>query len=103
MTGAYESCNHVIATLYKIEYACNKGWCAPTCTEQACKWNQSTKKDIGSQLITDLIVRKKLRTDDTNKESKRQEEIRMKDLQEFDPRIASHRLFDEKKFTNILG
>ena len=33
MAGAYESCNHVIATLYKLEFANNKGWISPACTE----------------------------------------------------------------------
>ena len=33
MAGAYESCNHVITTLYKLEFANNKGWISPACTE----------------------------------------------------------------------
>ena len=62
MAGVYEACNHVDATLYKIEYANNKGWCSPSCTETACQWNQSTKKDIEPKRITESFVRKSLRT-----------------------------------------
>ena len=69
MAGAYEACNHIIATLYKIEYANNKGWCSPACTETACQWNQSTKKDIEPKRIKNLIVRKKLRTDEDEQET----------------------------------
>ena len=101
MAGAYEACNHIIATLYKIEYANNKGWCTPACTEIACNWNRSTKKDIEPTLITDLIVRKRLRTDE-DKESKNRERTRMKDLQKFDPRIENHREFNEAKFKSFL-
>ena len=44
MAWAYESCNHVIITLYKLEYANNKGWVSPACTDIVCQWNESTKK-----------------------------------------------------------
>ena len=44
--GAFEVCNHVIASLYKTKYANNKGWCNSICTEQACVWNKSSRKDI---------------------------------------------------------
>ena len=40
MAGANRTCNHVIATLYKLEYANSKGWCNPACTETTCQWNQ---------------------------------------------------------------
>ena len=36
MAGSFETCNHVIATLYKIEYAHRKGLCNLACTETAC-------------------------------------------------------------------
>ena len=31
-----ETCNHVIATLYKNEYAYTKGWCNLACAETVC-------------------------------------------------------------------
>ena len=64
MTDAYEACNYpvAVATLYKIEYASNKGWCSSSCTKTACQWNQSTKKDIELKRITELFVCKSLMT-----------------------------------------
>ena len=53
MTGAYKSCNNVIATLYKLEYANNKGWISPACTDIACQWNKSTKKNDDLSKISD--------------------------------------------------
>ena len=40
MAGCSASCNHVIATLYKIEYANRQGWVDPTCTSIHCLWNK---------------------------------------------------------------
>ena len=101
MAGAFEVCNHVIATLYKMEYANNKGWCNPTCTEQACVWNKSSRKDINPCLITDLDVRKRIANNVTDNNEK--ENTRMKALQEFDPRIESHRDFNEHSFETFLN
>ena len=101
MAGAFEVCNHVIATLYKMEYANNKGWCNPTCTEQACVWNKSSRKDINPCLITDLVVRKRIANNVTDNNEK--ENTRMEALQEFDPRIESHRDFNEHSFETFLN
>ena len=46
MTGAYETCNHVIACCYKFDYANRKGFCNASCTEQAYAWNKGTKKEV---------------------------------------------------------
>ena len=62
MAGAYQACNHFVATLYKIEYANSKGWRSPSCTETVCQWNQSTEKDIEPKRITELFLRRSLRT-----------------------------------------
>ena len=62
MAGAYEACNHVLSTFYKIEYANNKGWSSPFCSEAAFQWNQPTKKDIEPKRITELFVCTGLRT-----------------------------------------
>ena len=103
MTGTYECCNHIIATLYKMEYACRMGWCSPACTDIACQWNKSTKNDIEPKRISDIIVRKKLATN-TGKETDdiSREEKRMKELNEFDPRIELHRNNSATDLTNLL-
>ena len=38
--------NHVIAVLYKEEFAGERGFIDPYCTERACFWNTSNNKDI---------------------------------------------------------
>ena len=62
MAGSSACCNHVIATLYKIEYATTHGYNDPACTSIPCKWNQSTKKEVVPRRITEMVVRKKIRT-----------------------------------------
>ena len=34
--SAYKTCNHVIACLYKVDFANTKGFCNPSCAEQVC-------------------------------------------------------------------
>ena len=91
MAGANRTCNHVIATLYKLEYANSKGWYNPACTKTACQWNQRTHKEVKLKRITNLSVHKKLGTNTSKVDKEAPEETRMKHLQDFDPRIESHR------------
>ena len=46
MTGASRCCNHVIAVLYKVEYANANNFCSPACTSIPYDWKKSTKKII---------------------------------------------------------
>ena len=87
MAGSFETCNHVVATLYKIEYAHTKGWCNLACTETSCQWNKGTRKEVEPKLMTDLFVRNKLRSKHADIDDENQEETRMKNLNAFDPRI----------------
>ena len=52
--GYSKCCNHVIAVLYKVEYANQHGLTNPSCTDVACYWNSSSKKDIGPTRIKDM-------------------------------------------------
>ncbi|XP_071177650.1 uncharacterized protein [Mytilus edulis] len=45
IAGLAQTCNHVIAVLYKIEFATNMGYNDPSCTSVPCGWNTSTKKN----------------------------------------------------------
>ena len=85
MAGAYAACNHIIATLYKIEYASNKGWCTPARTEVACQWNKSSKKIIEPTGVTDLFIWKRLRADDW--QDKNREKTTVEDLQILTPEL----------------
>ena len=57
MAGYFETCNHIIAIMYKIEYAHTKGWCNLVFTEALGRWN---RKEVEAKRITDLLVTKKL-------------------------------------------
>ena len=45
MVGASRCCNHVIAVLYKVEYANTNNFFSPACASIPCGWNKSTKKN----------------------------------------------------------
>ena len=80
MAGAFEVCDHVTATLYKMEYANNKGWRNPTCTEQGCVCNKSSRKEINPCLTTDLVVRRRIANNETIDDNNNKENTRMKPL-----------------------
>ena len=42
MAGSSECCNHIIATLYKVEYGVTHEFTQPACTSVPCAWNSST-------------------------------------------------------------
>ena len=43
MAGASACCNHIIAALYKIDYAQTRGYCNPACTSVTCSSLQNVK------------------------------------------------------------
>ena len=105
MTVAYETCNHVIACLYKIDYENSKELCSPACTEQACTCNKGTKMEIVLKRITDLTVRKKLASRDDKGSALlkvSREETRMKGLNSFDSRIESQRQINYDNISHFL-
>ena len=42
--GLSQCCNHVVNVLYKINDAVDKTMFTPSCTEQSCVWNESSKE-----------------------------------------------------------
>eukprot|EP00795_Rhopilema_esculentum_P003892 gene3892-15201_t len=52
--GYSKCCKHLIAVLYKVEYANQHGLTNSSYTDVACYWNLSTKKDIGPTKIKDM-------------------------------------------------
>ena len=95
--GTSECCNHIIATLYKMEYDYSQGYTNPSCTSVPCSWNQQTKKDVEPCRIVNLVVRKDKRTADRQDG----EGIISDAWKEFDPRKPFHRKItetDKQKF-----
>ena len=52
--GYSKCCNHLIAVLYKVEQANLQGLTNPSCTDVACYWKSSSKKNIGPSRIKDM-------------------------------------------------
>ncbi|GFS22042.1 YqaJ viral recombinase domain [Elysia marginata] len=44
--GLCHTCNHMIAVLYKVEYAIGNNVHSKSCTETSCQWNKGTRKEI---------------------------------------------------------
>lgn len=101
MAGASGCCNHVIAAMYKVEYACIQGFCSPACTSIPCGWNKSTKTVIEPKRIADIVVRKKLRS--TKAERSNREEARMAALNEFDPREKVQQKMTDERLSMLLN
>ena len=93
MTRASRCCNHVIALLYKVEYANTNNFCSRTCTSIPYDWSKSTTKIIEPRMISEIAVRKKMRSSMGNKlkDTIPCEEKRMQELNLFDPRTNIHR------------
>ena len=88
MAGTSRCCNHIIATLYKVEYANSNSFCSPSCTSMPCGWNQSTRKVTEPKRISEIAVRKKKKRTKLGENSKtgiNREENGMIELNKFDP------------------
>ena len=93
MTRASRCCNHVIALLYKVEYANANNFCSPACTAIPYGWNKSTIKIIEPKMIGEIAVWRKMRWSMGNKpkDTIPREEKRMRELNLFDPQTNIHR------------
>ena len=98
MAGTSRCCNHVIAALYKIDHAKTHGYFDPLCTSVPCGWNKANKRHVTGGRISDIYIRKKERSSQDKKQDANREEIRSQALAEFDPRNASHRKKQMKRF-----
>ena len=58
MAGTSQSCNHVIAVMYKTDYAYQKGYLDKACTNIPRNWNQGTKKDVQPKMVCDIKLAK---------------------------------------------
>ena len=74
--------------LYKVEYANANNFCSPALISMPCDWNKSTKKIIEPKRISEIVVRKKMRSGmgDKPKDTILREEKNL-----FDPRTNIHR------------
>ena len=104
MASTNQSCNHVIAVIYKIDYALQKDLLNPSCTSTSCSWNKSAKRDIEPKKIKDTVIRKKIRLRsnieelDTYKEKGRSEE-----LQNFNQVLQSFRKLKDEEVSKFYS
>ena len=57
IAGMAQTCNHIIAVLYKLEYASTNGYNSPACTSLPCNWNSSTRKDVQPSRLSAMNIR----------------------------------------------
>ena len=55
--GYSQTCNHVIAVAYKVEYAVSKQYNTPASTSLACTWNASVRKNIEPCKVKNMDLR----------------------------------------------
>ena len=77
IAGTSEVCNHLIALLYKVNYAFKKNYISPACTSIPQGWNGGTKKEVAPGQTRHLKFIKHRRTrKDTNGDPAIEQELR---------------------------
>ncbi|XP_022777649.1 uncharacterized protein LOC111319083, partial [Stylophora pistillata] len=88
VAGTNLNCNHILAVLYKINFAYKKGYSNPACTSLPEGWNRGTHKQVEPRRICDLLIR----NDSKHKEDKKtRTPINSQAQREFDPRHPEQR------------
>ena len=98
IAGTSATCNHIIASLYKVEYAFTHGHTDPSCTSLPCGWNVSTRSDVQPGKIMNMRIRKEKRT--TGNEEN--EGIIIDEWRHFDPRKEWERNETDKQKKGFL-
>ena len=94
--GYGQTCNHIIAVLFKVEYAIASDYNNPACTEVSSKWNDQTQKQVMPMKVKNMDIR----TDSCLKESNAEErEAKRNTRLNFEPRRAG----EEKVKPEAMG
>ena len=93
--GNSQTCNHVIAACYKIEYAITNHMNKPACTSEACEWNKSGRKGIKPSKVKDMD----LRGSTGNQGSRESAQAR----RAFEPRRAGDNSIEASTIQDFLG
>ena len=98
--GTAEVCNHVIALLYKVNFAYKKAYISPACTSVPQGWNKGTKRDVLPNQIKNLVFRKdKKMRDDTAKEQGPNATLK----KQFDPRKPQYRQLTNERVSALIN
>ena len=95
--GLSRCCNHVIAALYKINFAVSEGLTNPSCTEVKSKFNDMSKKVIKGCKIKDITFEKHVLCRETKKPL-----INSTVKRSFDPRGSEPAKINEELFFEKL-
>ena len=82
--GFSQSCNHVMALLYKVEHAVAQGYTNPACTSIPCRWNDCSFREVEPKKIKELNIREDNRLNVEEGHKRRNISLDMKIS--FDPR-----------------
>ena len=100
IAGTGEVCNHVIALLYKVNYAFKKEYISPACTSIPQGWNKGTKKEVAPSQIRNLsFVKHKKTRKETGRDSAMELELRKR----FDPRRPCDRKLTNERVSDLLS
>lgn len=99
IAGTGEVCNHVIALLYKVNYAFHKDYISPACTSIPQGWNKGTKKEVTPNRIQNLTFRKDKKT---KKSIERDQVLDQRMRKVFDPRKPEDRGLTNERVSSLL-
>ena len=104
ITGTAEACSHVIAVLYKVNYAYNKQYVSPACTSIPQGWNHGTKREVKPSKLADLTFRK----DKKSKKASKRNPLKNPSVdqtlrKEFDPRKPDDRTMTNDRVSLLMN
>ena len=97
--GTAEVCNHVIALMYKVNFAYKKAYISPACTSVPQGWNKGTKKDVEPNQIKNLVFRKDKKTQEDSARDNR-DNLNLKN--QFDPRKQQDRQLTNERVSSLI-
>ena len=99
VAGSSLCCNHIIALMYKLNYAYKKGYVNPACTSIPQGWNKGTRREVTPKRISELFIR----NDSCKKaEQRNRPPINSKAKQNFDPRHLDQRQMTNERVSELF-
>ena len=100
--GFCQCCKHIVAALYKINFANENGLTNPACTDELCKRNTSAKK-IKPMKIKDMDIREHNRENEEKKKKKEHAPRTYNEKRSYDPRPQPDRQVSDSWKVAFLG
>ena len=98
VAGSSLCCNHIIALMYKLNYAYKKDFVNPLFTSLPEGWNKGTRKEVTPKRISELFIR----NDSCEKaEQRNRTPINSKAKQNFEPRHLDQRQMTDERVSEL--